>query len=109
MAPTFTFEDLKHKTVADLRQIASGLKHPAVQGYTQLHKEPLIKALCEALDIDMHEHHEVVGLNKTGIKARIRALKKKRDEAITAHDSAALHVIRREIHGLKRRIHKATV
>ncbi|MFB3852750.1 MAG: hypothetical protein ACE148_02870 [Vicinamibacterales bacterium] len=109
MAAALTFDDLRHKTVADLRQLAAGVQHPAVQGHTQMHKEQLLKALCAALGIEMHTRHEVVGLDKSQIKARIRELKKKRGEAIAAHDSHVLHDIRREMHSLKRRIHRATV
>ena len=104
----YTIEQLKHKTVADLRDIAKGIEHDAVQGYTQLNKEHLIVAISKALGIQ-HEHHDVVGVDKAGIKARIRELKKKREEALTAHDHAQLKVVRRTIHRLKRRIHKATV
>jgi len=104
----YTFEQLKHKTVAELREIAKGIEHEAVQGYTQLNKEHLIVAISKALGIK-HEHHDVVGVDKASIKARIKDLKKKRDEAIAAHDPAQLKVVRRTIHRLKRRIHKATV
>jgi hypothetical protein len=103
-----TFEQLKHKTVAELREMAKGLDHEAVQGYTQLNKEHLVIALSKALGIQ-HEHHHVVGVDKAAIKARIKTLKKQRDEALTAHDRAQLKVVRRTIHRLKRRIHKATV
>src|SRR5258708_31326204 len=103
----FTFEQLKHKTVADLRELAKGINHEAVQGYTQLNKEHLLVALSNALGIK-HEHHEVVGVDKASIKARIREMKQKRDEAIAAHDHAQLKVARRTIHRLKRQIHKAT-
>lgn len=105
----YTLEELRKKTVAELREIAEGLKHEAVQGYTQMHKEQLLVALCKALGIDMQEHHQVVGVNKVVIKAQIRALKKRRDEALAAHDHAQLKVIRRQIHRLKRQIRKATV
>lgn len=103
-----TFEQLKHKTVAELREMAKGIEHEAVQGYTQLNKEHLVVAISKALGIQ-HEHHEVVGVDKASIKSRIRTLKKQRDEALTAHDRAQLKVVRRTIHRLKRRIHKATV
>ena len=104
----YTFEQLKHKTVVELREIAKGIEHDAVQGYTQLNKEHLLVAISNALGIK-HEHHEVVGVDKASIKARIRELKKKREEALTAHDHGQLKVVRRTIHRLKRRIHKATV
>ena len=104
----YTFEQLKHKTVAELREIAKGIEHEAVQGYTQLNKEHLLVAISNALGIK-HEHHEVVGVDKAAIKSRIKDLKKKRDEAITAHDHAQLKIVRRTIHRLKRQIIKATV
>ncbi len=104
----YTFEQLKHKTVAELREIAKGNEHEALQGYTQLNKEHLLVALSKALGIQ-HEHHQVVGVDKAAIKAQIREMKKKRDEALNAHDHAQLKVTRRTIHRLKRRIHKATV
>ena len=105
----YTYEQLKHKTVAELREIAkSNEEHAALQGYTQLNKEHLLVALSNALGIK-HEHHEVVGVDKASIKARIREMKQKRDEAIAAHDHAQLKVARRTINRLKRQIHKATV
>jgi DNA-binding IclR family transcriptional regulator len=103
-----TYEQLKHKTVADLREMAKGIEHEAVQGYTQMNKEHLLMALSKALGIQ-HEHHEVVGVDKASIKARIRQLKAQRASALEAHDHAQLKVVRRTIHRLKRRIHKATV
>ena len=104
----YTYEMLKHMTVADLREIAKGIEHEAVQGYTQLNKEHLIVAISKALGIK-HEHHDVVGVDKASIKARIRELKKKREEALAAHDHDQLKVVRRTIHRLKRQIHRATV
>lgn len=104
----YTFEELKHKTLAELREIAKGTDHEVVQGYTQMNKEHLVVALSRALGIQ-HEHHEVVGIDKTSIKARIRELKTQREAALAAHDHAQLKVVRRTIHRLKRRIHKATV
>jgi hypothetical protein len=104
----YTIEQLKHMTLADLREIAKGSDHEALQGYTQLNKEHLIGALAKALGIQ-HTHHDVVGIDKSSIKSRIRELKTQRAAAIEAHDRAQLKVVRRTIHRLKRRIHKATV
>jgi hypothetical protein len=104
---TFTYEQLKHKTVGELREIAKGIEqHDAVQGYTQMNKEHLLVAISRALGIQ-HEHHEVVGVDKASIKARIRELKGKRAAALAAHDHAELKTVRRTIHRLKRQIHKA--
>ena len=104
----YTYEQLKHLTVAELREIAKGDEKEVVQGYTQLNKEHLVTALAKALGIQ-HEHHDVVGVDKAAIKSRIKELKQKREAAIAAHDHAELKVVRRTIHRLKRRIHKATV
>ncbi len=106
---TYTFKDLKHKTLAELREIAKGIQHEAVQGYTQLNKEHLLKALCTALGIEMHEHHEVKGLDKTSIKMKIRALKKERDQALAAHDHNQLKAVRMQIKNLKKALRKAMV
>ena len=105
----YTYEELKHKTVAELREIAVGNEHEALQGYTQLNKDHLLVALCKALSIDMHQHHEVKGINKSELKAQMKGLKQIRDEALAAHDHARLKAVRRQMHHLKRRIHKATV
>ena len=105
----YTHNELRHKTLAELRDIAKDIQHDAVQGYTQLNKDHLVAAICKALGIEMHEHHDVIGIDKAAIKSRIKALKTKRNEAITAHDRAALKKARRGIHRLKRQIHKATV
>jgi len=104
-----TYVELKKKTVNALREIAAGIEHEAVQGYTQLNKEHLLDALCKALKIDKHAHHEVVGLNKAEVKARIRQYKKKRDELNASGDRTQLKIYLRHIHKLKRKIHKAMV
>jgi len=104
----YTYEQLKHKTVAELREIAKGNEHEALQGYTQLNKDHLIVALCKALNIG-HEHHEAVGIDKAALKTQIKTLKKQRDEAVAAHDSARLKSLRRQIHNLNHRIRRATV
>src|SRR5215203_5626195 len=103
-----TYEQLRHKTLAELRDMAQGNEHEAVQGYTQMNKEHLVVALATALGIQ-HEHHAAVGIDKSSIKSRIRELKTQREAAIAAHDHAQLRTVRRTIHRLKRRIHKATV
>ena len=104
----YTYEQLKHMTVVELREIAKGTDKEVVQGYTQLNKEHLVAALAKALGIQ-HEHHDVGGVDKAAIKSRIRELKQKREAAIAAHDHAQLKIVRRTIHRLKRQIHKATV
>ena len=104
----YTLEELKKKTVAQLREIAKASDHDELKGYSTMHKHELLRALSKSLNI-AHEHHEVVGLNKGAIKAQIKELKHKRDEAVGAHDTSRLKEVRRKIHRLKRMIHKATV
>ena len=105
----FTYHDLKEKTVAQLREIAKEVDHEAVKGATQMNKDHLLKALCSALKIDMHEHHQVVGVDKTAIKVKIRELKKKRDEILASQDRTQLHGVLRQIHRLKRTMRRAMV
>ena len=104
-----TFDELKKKTVAQLREIAKGNDHDALHGYTTMHKEQLVLAVCQALGLEDHEHHEVLGIDKSAIKAKIRELKVARAAALTEHDRAALKATRRNIHSLKRKLRRATV
>ena len=106
---THTYEELKHKTVAELREIAKGIEHEAVQGYSQLNKDHLLAALCKALGLDAHVHHHAVGIDKAAIKVKIRELKKKRDEMLASKERAQLPGLLRQIHALKRTIRRATV
>mgnify|MGYP001548404601 CR=1 FL=1 len=103
----YTWEDLHEMPVKKLREIAEEVgDHEELHGFLTMHKEHLVPALCHALGIEDHAHHEVVGVNKAAIKAEIRALKKQRDEALASKDSVEL---KRKIHKLKRTLHRATV
>jgi hypothetical protein len=106
-----TYEELKKKTIEDLREIAKGIEHEAVKGFTQMNKEHLLPAICKALGVDMHKHphHEAVGIDKTKLKARMHLLKAEKQKALEAGDAAKLKAIRREYHHLNRRIRAATV
>jgi len=105
----YSFEELKKKSVDQLREIAKGLEHPAVQGYTQLNKEHLLPALCTALGIDARGHHVASGIDKAALKARIRALKVERDQAVSARDAKQLKRLRRRIHRLKHELRAAAL
>jgi hypothetical protein len=101
----YTFHELKGKTIQELRDIAKDVENQeAVQGYSQLNKEHLLPALCKALGIDTHEHHQVTGIDKPAIKAKMRELKKQRDAALEKHDGGTLKIVRRRIHSLNRQI-----
>ena len=105
-----SYEELQKKTVAELREIAKGLTHEAVQGYSQMNKEHLLPALCEALGIEAHTHHHLAdGFDKFAVKARMKALKAERQKAVEAHDGEKAHALRRELHRLNHRIRANTV
>ena len=101
---TMTYEELKGKTVAELRDIAKAIVHDAVQGYSQMNKEHLLPAMCLALGIDTREHHEATGIDKAGIKLKIRELKRQRDEALAQANHALVRDVRRHIHHLNHQI-----
>lgn len=103
----YTYSQLKHMKVDELREIAKGIEHEAVKGYTQMNKDHLIKAICTALNIDMHEHHVAKLADKTRIKQKIRALKKERDQAIAEHDYERLRQVRKQIKTLKNKLRRA--
>ncbi len=107
MEQSYTYEELSKKTVAQLRELASGIQHEAVLGYSQLHKAELLAKLCEALGIPTHAQHQAKGVDKTEIKAQIRKLKAKRDQALESKNSETLHKVRDELKDLKRQLRKA--
>jgi hypothetical protein len=95
-----TYDELKSKTVAELRDIAKD----TITGASQMNKDHLLPALCKALGIEMHAHHEVHGIDKTSIKAQMRTLKAERERALDVHDLLKLKSIRRQLHHLNHRI-----
>ena len=106
-----TYEELKKKTIDELREIAKGVENEAVQGYTQMNKEHLLPALCKALGIDTHAHHHAAGAGdagqKGGLKAKLKQLKADRDKALAAHDHAQLKAVRRHMHRVNRKLRAA--
>jgi hypothetical protein len=103
----YTYEQLSDMSVAQLREIAKGVDHEAVHGFSTMHKEKLLPALCIALGIEAHKHHVVVGLDKGQVKLEIRSMKKKRDVALAAKNSDEYRKILREIHHLKNKLRRA--
>ena len=103
---TYTYHELKEKTILELRDIAKDVPHEAVQGFSQMNKEHLLPALCGALGIPIHEQVVVVGIDKPAIKGRMHELKQKRDEAIAAKDHVKVKALRRQIHALNREIRR---
>jgi hypothetical protein len=93
--------------VAELRDLAKGLNHDAVQGYTQMNKDHLLPAVCQALGIDAHEHHAAVAAEKGAIKSRMRAIKNECDVAQQQGDHDRLHRLRREYHTLNHSLRRS--
>jgi len=54
----YKFEDLSKQTVAQLRKIAEGVEHEALQDPAKMPKEELLAALCQALGIEAGESPE---------------------------------------------------
>jgi len=95
-----TYEELKKKTIADLREMAKDLDHEAVQGYTQMNKDHLLPALCKALGIDSHEHHAAALAEKAAIKKTMRDIKSARAKALESGEWDLAGRLRRQYHGL---------
>lgn len=104
-----TYEELKEKNLAELKEIASKIEHEAVQGYTQLNKEHLLSAICKALGIEEREKHEVVGINKQALKRAIRKLKHQRDQALKDNKNREFRHAVEQINRLKHKLRKSTV
>ncbi len=104
----YTYDELAAMNVTQLRKIAEGIQHEAVSGFSTMHKEKLIPALCTALGIEAHKHHHVAqGVNKAQLKLQIRDLKKKRDALVPKEKPDEYHALLHQIHELKNRLRKA--
>lgn len=105
----YTYDELHKKTVAQLRELAKAEDHELLRGYSTMHKADLLHALCEVFGVDEHVHHDVVGLDKGRLRAKIRELKRQREIALEANDTAQLKHVRKRIKRIKRKIRQATV
>ena len=97
----YTYEELNKMSVIELRKIADGIDHEAVHGHITMHKEKLVPAICKALGIESHIHHQAKAAGKSSMKLEIRSWKKKRSDAVANKDYAQLKDIRQHIHDLK--------
>jgi hypothetical protein len=95
-----TYEELKKKTIADLRDIAKDIEHDAVQGYTQMNKDHLLPAICKALGIDPHEHRAAALAQKSAMKTKMRAIKAARAEALASGDAILARNLRHQYHAM---------
>ena len=100
----YTYNELKGKTIAELRDIAKDVTHDTVQGYSQMNKDHLLPALCKALGVSMHEHHVVGNFDKGALKARMKKLRSERAAALDSGDQKKLKAVRRHLHALNHQI-----
>jgi len=101
---SYTYEQLKDMTVAQLREIANSLQNETLQGSAVMHKDHLLPLLCKVLGI--HVHHAAQGERKLRMKATIRKLKTQRDALIASGDHTRLAVVRHQVHVLKRKLRR---
>jgi hypothetical protein len=99
------YHELEKNTVSKLREMTK--EYPDLKGVSGMKKQVLVDTLAELMGIEK-PHKVVTGIDKSAIKAEIRALKKVRDEALEAKDRKKLHDTRRELHKLRRSLRKAT-
>lgn len=99
------YHDLQKTRVADLREMVKQ-QMPQVQGVIGMKKEQIIDLLAEHLGIEKPHKHVAAGLGKRKIKARIRELLVKRNEALASGDHAELKKQRRLIHREKRKLRR---
>ncbi len=97
---TYTYDQLKDLTVADLREIAKGIENPELEGFSVMHKDHLLPLLCKVLNIPMH--HIASGGDKAKLKAVIRKIKPRATTGPETQRAAT----RRQIHDLKRRLRR---
>ncbi len=90
--------------ISDLREKAKNI--PGVDAVTGLQKEELVAIVAASLGVEK-PHLVIEGVDKPAIKAEIRALKVKREEAIKAGDHKELKRVRRAIHKRKRALRRA--
>lgn len=99
------YHEIQKMTAVKLREVI-GEKYPDMSGLSAKKKDELVEILADKLGIDRHAH-AAVGIDKTSIKQRIRALKKERDEALAARDSGRATEIRHAIHKQKHILRRA--
>lgn len=97
------WHELEKMKVDDLRALAK--EKLSLEGVTGLHKDDLVAKLAEAFGIP-RPHKVVEGAEKGDLKARIRELKRQREQALGARDQSELARVRREIHRLKGRLRR---
>lgn len=101
---SYTYDQLKDMTVAQLREIAQGVENEELKGQATMHKEALLPLLCKALNIPMHK---TVDPNVKGkLKAAIRKLRTIGSEARAKKDFKTAGLMRRHVHAVRRHLRR---
>jgi hypothetical protein len=104
---THTYDELKKKTVDELRDIAKDIQSEEVRGFSTMHKSELLPAICKALNIEVKKV-VIEQSAKQKLKAQLREIEKKRDKAMEEKNYKKLAACRDGIHNLKRMMRKPT-
>jgi len=99
------YHELQKTTVGKLCEMAA--EYDDIEGATGMPKDKLVNALAGKLGIEIP--HKVVsgGIDKSAVKAQIKALKTVRDDALAAKDSEGQRKARKQIHRLRHQLRRA--
>ncbi|SFN00004.1 Rho termination protein [Thermodesulforhabdus norvegica] len=95
---------LEKMTAKELREIALGIE--GVTGVHAMNKAELIRVIKEARGI-VDEKKKDTSVDVRALKAKIKELKKKREEARAARDWKMVDILRRRISRLKKKTRRA--
>ncbi|MBI4772640.1 MAG: transcription termination factor Rho [Deltaproteobacteria bacterium] len=97
---------LEKMTVKDLRNLA--LQIGGITGVHAMKKDELLKAIKEIKGIeDVTTPNEYRSQTNRKLKARIRELQGRKEEARTANDRKKVNIIRRKINKLRKKTRRA--
>jgi hypothetical protein len=105
------YQELEHMTVVKLREEAK--KFDDIKGAAGMKKDELIAVLAEKHGLEKPEKKpkkkKAAGpaTTKDQMKEKLKTLRALREEARSKGDKKRASIIRRRIHGLKRRMRKA--
>jgi hypothetical protein len=97
------WHELEKMKVSDLRNLAK--ERTDLEAVSGLQKAELVAKLAETLGIP-RPHKLAEGEGKQWLKVRIRELKGQREQALATRNKDEQERVRREIHGLKRKLRK---
>ena len=98
------FHAVRKMTAEKLREELA--KYPDLTGLTAKKKDELVDLYCAKLGIQKIVHGAAT-IDKTALKQAIRSLKKQRDAAMVAKDTAVLAEIHHQIHAERHKLRRA--